>query len=79
MRASHTRDAVTICADEPWRTARLAPLVPGAAATAGPFCCSPERGGRQVRFTRFAWTYGLWIGSEDLESAHIVSGAGSGG
>ncbi|MET8543161.1 DUF1349 domain-containing protein [Kitasatospora sp. NPDC004799] len=57
VRASRTGDAVTVrarCADGPWRLVRLAPLAPEAAATAGPFCCSPERAGLQVRFTRFA-------------------------
>ncbi|MFI2609475.1 DUF1349 domain-containing protein [Kitasatospora sp. NPDC018616] len=57
VRASRTGDAVTIrarCEDAPWRLVRLAPLAPEADATAGPFCCSPERAGLQVRFTRFA-------------------------
>ncbi|MBV2155589.1 DUF1349 domain-containing protein [Kitasatospora sp. SUK 42] len=56
VRASRTGDAVTIrarCEDGPWRLVRLAPLAPDATATAGPFCCSPERAGLQVRFTRF--------------------------
>ncbi|MEU4301392.1 DUF1349 domain-containing protein [Kitasatospora aureofaciens] len=55
IRASRTGDAVTIrarCEDGPWRLVRLAPLAPDATATAGPFCCSPERAGLQVRFTR---------------------------
>ncbi|MET8622539.1 DUF1349 domain-containing protein [Kitasatospora sp. NPDC004669] len=54
VRASRTGDAVTIrarCEDDPWRLVRLAPLAPDAPATAGPFCCSPERDGLQVRFT----------------------------
>ncbi|EGX61577.1 hypothetical protein SZN_01519 [Streptomyces zinciresistens K42] len=54
VRASRTGDAVTIrarCEDGPWRLVRLAPLAPDATATAGPFCCSPERDGLQVRFT----------------------------
>ncbi|MGA5818028.1 DUF1349 domain-containing protein [Kitasatospora sp. NPDC094028] len=57
IRASRTGDAVTVrarCEDGPWRLVRLAPLAPDAAATAGPFCCSPQRDGLQVRFTRFA-------------------------
>ncbi|MEU6162178.1 DUF1349 domain-containing protein [Streptomyces sp. NPDC047130] len=57
VRASRSGDAVTVRArvpEEPWRMVRLAPLDPGAAATAGPFCCSPQRGGLEVRFTRFA-------------------------
>jgi regulation of enolase protein 1 (concanavalin A-like superfamily) len=57
IRASRAGDAVTIrarAADEPWRTIRLAPLSPDAAATAGPYCCSPERSGLTVRFTRYA-------------------------
>ncbi|MEU9043649.1 MULTISPECIES: DUF1349 domain-containing protein [unclassified Kitasatospora] len=57
VRASRSGDAVTVrarCEDGPWRLVRLAPLPPGAAAAAGPFCASPERDGLQVRFTRFA-------------------------
>ena len=57
VRASRAADAVTIrarCEDGPWRMVRLAPLPPEARATAGPFCCSPEREGLRVRFTRFA-------------------------
>ncbi|WP_439673662.1 DUF1349 domain-containing protein [Embleya sp. MST-111070] len=56
VRVSRAGDALTIRArhtDEPWRTIRLAPLSPDASATAGPFCCSPERAGLRVRFTRF--------------------------
>ncbi|MFF3561228.1 DUF1349 domain-containing protein [Streptomyces sp. NPDC002574] len=56
VRASRDGDAVTIrarCDAEPWRMVRLAPLAPGAEASAGPFCCSPERAGLRVRFTRF--------------------------
>lgn len=57
VRASRAGDAVTIRArveDEPWRMVRLAPLDPGASATAGPFCCAPTEGSRlTVRFTRF--------------------------
>ncbi|MGW2744130.1 DUF1349 domain-containing protein [Streptomyces sp. NPDC001450] len=56
VRASRSGDAVIIrarCEDGPWRMVRLAPLPPEAIAAAGPFCCSPERGGLEVRFTRF--------------------------
>ncbi|MFJ4990216.1 DUF1349 domain-containing protein [Streptomyces sp. NPDC088732] len=56
VRASRDGDAVTIrarCDAEPWRMVRLAPLAPEAEASAGPFCCSPERAGLRVRFTRF--------------------------
>lgn len=56
VRASRSGDAITIRArrdDEPWRMVRLAPLAPGLAASAGPFCCSPERAGLRVLFTRF--------------------------
>ncbi|MGW7406121.1 DUF1349 domain-containing protein [Streptomyces sp. NPDC054833] len=56
VRASRRGDAVTVrarCEDGPWRTVRLAPLPAEASATAGPFCCSPERDGLEVRFTRF--------------------------
>jgi regulation of enolase protein 1 (concanavalin A-like superfamily) len=57
IRASRAGDAVTVRArrdDEPWRMVRLAPLDPTATAAAGPFCCSPQREGLTVRFTRFA-------------------------
>ncbi|MDH6223889.1 MULTISPECIES: DUF1349 domain-containing protein [Streptomyces] len=56
VRASRTGDAVTVRArtpEDPWRMVRLAPLEAEAAASAGPFCCSPRRAGLQVRFTRF--------------------------
>ncbi|MFE7189525.1 DUF1349 domain-containing protein [Kitasatospora sp. NPDC057541] len=56
VRASRSGDAVTIRARSgsgPWQLVRLAPLAPDAPATAGPFCCSPERDGLRVRFTRF--------------------------
>ncbi|MEV4493802.1 DUF1349 domain-containing protein [Micromonospora coxensis] len=54
VRASRDGDALTVrarVADEPWRLVRLAPLAPEAAALAGPYCCSPTRGGLTVRFT----------------------------
>lgn len=57
VRVSRTGDALTVRARaerQPWRTIRLAPLQPSAHATAGPFCCSPQRAGLTVRFTRFA-------------------------
>jgi regulation of enolase protein 1 (concanavalin A-like superfamily) len=56
IRASRAGDAMTVrarCEDEPWRMVRLAPLAPDATAAAGPFCCSPQREGLTVRFTRF--------------------------
>lgn len=56
LRVSRADDAVTVrarCDGSPWRLVRLAPLDPEADALAGPFCCSPERGGLRVRFTRF--------------------------
>ncbi|MEV5686661.1 DUF1349 domain-containing protein [Streptomyces sp. NPDC052164] len=56
VRASRAGDALTVrarCEDGPWRMVRLAPLDPGAAALAGPFCCSPQRAGLEVRFTGF--------------------------
>ncbi|MCL8015799.1 DUF1349 domain-containing protein [Streptomyces sp. AS02] len=56
VRASRSGDAVTVrarCEDGPWRLVRLAPLAADAEATAGPFCCSPERDGLEVRFTGF--------------------------
>ncbi|SEN96190.1 DUF1349 domain-containing protein [Actinacidiphila rubida] len=55
VRVSRAGDAVTVrarCDGEPWRMIRLAWLDPAAQASAGPFCCSPQRAGLQVRFTR---------------------------
>lgn len=57
IRASRAADAVTLrarCESEPWRMIRLAPLAPDAHATAGPFCCAPERAGLTVRFDEFS-------------------------
>lgn len=57
VRASRAGDAVTVrarCDGGPWRTVRLAWLDPAADASAGLFCCSPERAGLTVRFTRLA-------------------------
>ncbi len=57
VRVSRSGDALTIRARaerQPWRMIRLAPLAPGAVASAGPFCCSPQRAGLTVRFKRFA-------------------------
>ncbi|MEV0428403.1 DUF1349 domain-containing protein [Micromonospora sp. NPDC050495] len=54
VRVSRAGDALTVRArvdDEPWRLVRVAPLDPAAVATAGPYCCSPSRGGLLVRFT----------------------------
>ncbi|MFC0005949.1 DUF1349 domain-containing protein [Micromonospora siamensis] len=54
IRASRAGDALTVrarVAGESWRLVRLAPLPPEADASAGPFCCSPTRGGLTVRFT----------------------------
>ncbi|WP_433387360.1 DUF1349 domain-containing protein [Micromonospora sp. KLBMP9576] len=54
IRVSRDGDALTVRAradDEPWRLVRLAPLAPEAAASAGPYCCSPTRAGLRVRFT----------------------------
>ncbi|NJQ03559.1 DUF1349 domain-containing protein [Streptomyces sp. PLAI1-29] len=56
IRAARAGDALTLRArraDGPWRMFRLVPLAPDAPATAGPFCCSPEREGLTVRFTTF--------------------------
>ncbi|MFJ6211732.1 DUF1349 domain-containing protein [Streptomyces sp. NPDC092296] len=56
VRVSRAGDAITVrarCDQGPWRMVRLAPLAPDAVASAGPFCCSPERDGLKVRFTRF--------------------------
>ncbi len=54
VRVSRAGDALTVRAragDDPWRLVRLAPLAPEAVAAAGPYCCSPSRGGLRVRFT----------------------------
>ncbi|WP_433283220.1 DUF1349 domain-containing protein [Micromonospora sp. CA-244673] len=54
VRVSRAGDALTVRARveaEPWRLVRVAPLDPGAEAVAGPYCCSPSRGGLVVRFT----------------------------
>ncbi|RIV35898.1 DUF1349 domain-containing protein [Micromonospora radicis] len=54
VRVSRAGDALTVrarVAGEPWRLVRLAPLTPDATASAGPYCCSPSRGGLTVRFT----------------------------
>ncbi|WP_089155028.1 DUF1349 domain-containing protein [Micromonospora sp. NBS 11-29] len=54
VRVSRAGDALTVRArvdEEPWRRVRVAPLDPAASATAGPYCCSPSRGGLLVRFT----------------------------
>ncbi|MBY8873439.1 DUF1349 domain-containing protein [Micromonospora sp. PLK6-60] len=54
VRVSRAGDALTVrarVAGEPWRLVRLAPLPPDAVASAGPYCCSPSRGGLAVRFT----------------------------
>lgn len=55
VRASRSGDAVTVRAradDDPWQMIRLAPFPAGVAATAGLYCCAPERDGLTVRFTR---------------------------
>jgi regulation of enolase protein 1 (concanavalin A-like superfamily) len=54
VRVSRAGDALTVRARagaEPWRLVRLAPLPPDVVASAGPYCCSPTRGGLRVRFT----------------------------
>ncbi|NES28780.1 DUF1349 domain-containing protein [Micromonospora terminaliae] len=54
VRVSRAGDALTVRARvdaEPWRLVRVAPLDPEAEAAAGPYCCSPSRGGLVVRFT----------------------------
>ncbi|MCW3841127.1 DUF1349 domain-containing protein [Micromonospora yasonensis] len=59
VRVSRAGDALTVrarVADEPWRLVRVAPLDPAAEASAGPYCCSPSRGGLVVRFT--GWRQG---------------------
>ncbi|WBB92534.1 DUF1349 domain-containing protein [Verrucosispora sp. WMMC514] len=59
VRVSRAGDALTVrarAAGESWRLVRLAPLAPDAVAAAGPYCCSPSRGGLVVRFT--GWRLG---------------------
>ncbi|MDG4793735.1 DUF1349 domain-containing protein [Micromonospora sp. WMMD1082] len=59
VRVSRAGDALTVrarVAAQPWRLVRLAPLAPEATAWAGPYCCSPSRGGLVVRFT--GWRHG---------------------
>ncbi|MER7458621.1 DUF1349 domain-containing protein [Micromonospora sp. NPDC126480] len=59
VRVSRAGDALTVRArtgTEPWRLVRLAPLPPEAVTLAGPYCCSPTRGGLRIRFT--AWRRG---------------------
>lgn len=59
VRVSRAGNALTVrarVAGEPWRLVRLAPLAPDAEASAGPYCCSPSRGGLTVHFT--AWRHG---------------------
>ncbi len=65
VRASRRGDALTVRArtDGDWQLVRLAPIDPSLMWRAGPFCCSPSRGGLEVVFTRFA------IGPAD-ESLH---------
>lgn len=56
IHANRSGDAVTLrarTAEPPWRTIRLAPLAVDAIVKAGPMCCSPERGGLKMTFTRF--------------------------
>ncbi|OKI68803.1 DUF1349 domain-containing protein [Micromonospora sp. CB01531] len=58
VRVSRAGDALTVrarVAREPWRLVRVAPLDPVAEASAGPYCCSPSRGGLVVRFTGWRW------------------------
>jgi uncharacterized protein len=53
VRASRAGDALTVRARvdaEPWQLVRLAPLPVGRELHAGPYCCSPTRGGLRVRF-----------------------------
>lgn len=56
VRASREGDALTVRARAagPWQLVRVAPLDPGLTWLAGPYTCSPTRGGLEVRFTRFA-------------------------
>lgn len=57
MRVSRLADALVFRAraeGDAWRMVRVAHLDPAAVATAGPYCCSPERPGLSVRFTAFS-------------------------
>lgn len=59
VRLSRSGDAVTVRAragDEPFRLVRLVPLDPDAVASAGPFCCSPTRGGFTATFVSWSAT-----------------------
>ena len=54
LRASWDRQALILRArvgDGPWRMLRLAAFPATDRATAGPYCCAPERDGLTVRFT----------------------------
>ncbi|MFF5263878.1 DUF1349 domain-containing protein [Actinomadura viridis] len=58
IRASRSGDAVTVrgrAGGEPWRMLRVAPFPEGVPASAGLYCCAPERSGLTVRFTRLAF------------------------
>lgn len=58
-RLSRSGGAVTIRArtgDEPFGLVRLVPLHAGAAARAGPFCCSPTRAGFTATFVSWSAT-----------------------
>lgn len=53
IRVSRAGDALTVRArleSGPWQLVRLAHLAPDEVLEAGPFCCSPTRGGLVVRF-----------------------------
>jgi uncharacterized protein len=59
VRASWAQDALILrarAAGEPWRMLRLASFPATDAATAGPYCCAPEREGLTVRFTGWRTT-----------------------
>jgi len=59
VRASWTSGTLTLracAAGNPWRLLRLAPFLSGAIASAGPYCCAPEREGLTVRFTGWRTT-----------------------
>ncbi|GAA0376448.1 DUF1349 domain-containing protein [Micromonospora gifhornensis] len=59
VRVSRAADALIVRArpaGEPWQLVRLAPLPGDAPAAAGPYCCSPSRGGLTVRFS--GWRQG---------------------
>ncbi len=73
VRASWSSGALTLRArrsgEDRWRMLRLAPLPAGVTASAGPYCCAPERSGLTVRFTG-------WRSDSADRSLHMQPGEG---